>query len=159
MEEYMELYIGGMSQGKLNFVCMEKGIARDSREICDGKECTMEEILTKPVVNHLHVFIKRLLTETAQATPDLPEVDLNSYPHLRDSNFTEPLHRLEAVMEELITKNPSAFIICNELGYGIVPMDKADRVYRETVGRCLCRLAASSERVVRVVCGLGMTIK
>ncbi|WFR56094.1 bifunctional adenosylcobinamide kinase/adenosylcobinamide-phosphate guanylyltransferase [Anaerocolumna sp. AGMB13025] len=154
----MELYIGGMSQGKLNFVCREKGLAKDSREICDGKDCSMEEILTKPVINHLHVFIKRLL-ETAQENSDLPDVDLSAYPHLKSGNFTEPHHRLAAVMEELIAGNPSAVIICNELGYGIVPMDKADRVYRETVGRCLCRLAAYSERVVRVVCGLGMTIK
>lgn len=50
-------------------------------------------------------------------------------------------------------------VVTNELGCGIVPMDPADREYRETVGRICTCLAARSEEVVRVICGVGMVLK
>jgi adenosyl cobinamide kinase/adenosyl cobinamide phosphate guanylyltransferase len=50
-------------------------------------------------------------------------------------------------------------VICNEVGCGIVPIEPLDIAYREAVGRCCCELAKKSERVVRVVCGIGMDIK
>ncbi len=155
----MELYIGGISQGKLKFVCDTKGLARDSKDICDGADCSLEDLLTRPVINHLHLFLKRLLTEGTERESDLHEIDFRSYPDLKEKVFSDPLHKAETVMEELIVKNPSAVIICNEVGYGIVPMDRSDRIYRENVGRCLCRLAACSTSVVRIVCGLGMKIR
>ena len=50
-------------------------------------------------------------------------------------------------------------IICDEIGCGIVPMEAFERDYRETDGRICQRIAAYSEEVHRVICGLGMRIK
>lgn len=61
--------------------------------------------------------------------------------------------------EELIEKNPDIVIISEEVGYGVVPMDAFDREYREKVGRICTKLAAYSEKVIRVVCGIGTVIK
>lgn len=155
----MELYIGGMSQGKLKLVCDKIKIQEDSNQICDGADCSLEDLFTSPVINHLHLFIRRLFIEEARTECALPFLDLNSCLAPKELDNTDPAHLAEVVVQELMDKNPAAIIICNEIGYGIVPMDKTDRLYRETVGRCLCRLAAYSERVVRVVCGLGMKIK
>ena len=50
-------------------------------------------------------------------------------------------------------------IICDELGCGVVPLDRADREWRERTGRLCCELAAKANRVDRVFCGLAMQIK
>ena len=50
-------------------------------------------------------------------------------------------------------------IVCREVGCGIVPMDAFEREYRETVGRVCTELAAMSEEVHRVLCGVGTVIK
>ncbi len=50
-------------------------------------------------------------------------------------------------------------VIGDETGCGIVPIDREDTIYRETVGRCMCILAEKSEGVVRIICGIGQVIK
>ena len=47
----------------------------------------------------------------------------------------------------------------NDVGSGIVPMEKSERVYRENVGRAGCYIAKRADVVVRVSCGCGMEIK
>ncbi|MCD7884268.1 MAG: bifunctional adenosylcobinamide kinase/adenosylcobinamide-phosphate guanylyltransferase [Lachnospiraceae bacterium] len=59
----------------------------------------------------------------------------------------------------LIEKNPDIVIVSNELGYGIVPMEKQDRLWRETTGRVCTCLASRASAVVRVVCGIGTWLK
>lgn len=61
--------------------------------------------------------------------------------------------------EKLIQENPEAVIVCQEVGYGVVPMERTDRIYREAVGRICTRLAAYSKKVTRVICGIGTVIK
>ena len=65
----------------------------------------------------------------------------------------------KAFAAELIEKNPDAVIVCDEIGLGIVPLDAFDRRWREETGRALCLLAAASERVVRVYCGIPQVLK
>ena len=62
-------------------------------------------------------------------------------------------------MAELMQENPDAFVTADEIGCGIVPMEAFERDYRETDGRICQRIAAYSEEVHRVICGLGMRIK
>lgn len=50
-------------------------------------------------------------------------------------------------------------VICNEVGCGIVPMDAAERAWRDRVGRTCALLAAKAEKVVRVCCGIPVFIK
>ena len=61
--------------------------------------------------------------------------------------------------KDLIEKNPDAVVICTEIGMGIVPMDKEERLWREQTGKCLKLLAAASEEVYRVYAGVGVKIK
>ena len=61
--------------------------------------------------------------------------------------------------ERLMQGNPDAFVTADEIGCGIVPMEAFERDYRETDGRICQRIAAYSEEVHRVICGLGMRIK
>ena len=63
------------------------------------------------------------------------------------------------VIDEISEKNHDITIISTEIGYGVVPMDKGDREWRETVGRTCCYIAKKADEVVRVVCGVGNRIK
>ena len=50
-------------------------------------------------------------------------------------------------------------LICDEVGSGIVPLERKDRIYREAVGRVLCAAVAKSDRVERILCGIGQCLK
>ena len=58
-----------------------------------------------------------------------------------------------------IKSRPDAVIIAQEVGSGIVPMDKFEREYRERLGRCLVNIAESSDRVIRIFCGMETVLK
>ena len=61
--------------------------------------------------------------------------------------------------EGLLAVNPDVILICDEVGCGVVPVERERRSWREQVGRLCCRLAARAERVERIFCGLPMVLK
>jgi adenosylcobinamide kinase/adenosylcobinamide-phosphate guanylyltransferase len=61
--------------------------------------------------------------------------------------------------EKLVKNKPDIVVVSDELGYGVVPVDAFDREYREVNGRINCLFAQNSERVIRVVCGVGTVLK
>ena len=65
----------------------------------------------------------------------------------------------EKEAELFMEKYPDAVVISDEVGCGIVPLDKFEREYRERLGRFLIKIAERSERVVRIFCGIGTVIK
>ena len=112
----MILVIGGVGQGKLDYVLQKTGYGREQ------VARTPEEARTRPIFDGLERW------------PELNE-------------------------EELLAANPELIVICDEVGCGVVPMDPAQRTWREQVGRLCCRLAARAERVERIFCGLPMVLK
>ena len=56
-------------------------------------------------------------------------------------------------------EHPDAVVAANEVGAGVVPMEKSDRMFREAAGRGLCVIAQQAETVTRVTCGIGMKLK
>ncbi|MCR5073242.1 MAG: bifunctional adenosylcobinamide kinase/adenosylcobinamide-phosphate guanylyltransferase [Clostridiales bacterium] len=50
-------------------------------------------------------------------------------------------------------------VICAEVGSGVIPLERAERAYRETVGRLCVILAQEASAVVRVVAGIPVVIK
>lgn len=50
-------------------------------------------------------------------------------------------------------------VICDEIGCGVVPIDRADENWREAVGRLCCALAQEADAVVRVIAGVPQFIK
>lgn len=69
----------------------------------------------------------------------------------------DPLEEAEAFWESISDKN--TIIICDEVGSGIVPMEKGERIYREMTGRVSCYFAEKAEEVIRVTAGIGIKIK
>ena len=50
-------------------------------------------------------------------------------------------------------------VIATEVGGGVVPTDYSVREQRERAGRLSCLLAERADQVIRVFCGLPMTLK
>lgn len=94
--------------------------------------CTPEEALSAPAVDRFHEICRTLL---------------------------ERGESVERYVDRLLSENPGAVLVCDEIGLGVVPLDPFERRWREETGRALCRIAAASQRVERVVCGLGMRLK
>ena len=63
----------------------------------------------------------------------------------------DPMALLERLRGHVVT--------CDEVGCGVVPIDRADEAYREAVGRLCCALAAEADAIVRVTAGLPQYIK
>ena len=63
----------------------------------------------------------------------------------------DPMALLEHLRGSVVT--------CDEVGCGVVPIDRADEAYREAVGRLCCALAAEADAIVRVTAGLPQYIK
>ena len=72
---------------------------------------------------------------------------------------------------ELVCENPDVsdslfdtlrempVVICDEVGSGIVPMERRERELRDACGRLCIALAADAEKVVRMVCGIATVLK
>ena len=98
----------------------------------DGTELSEDGLLKAEGILHFEEYIRRMLSR---------EEDVS------------------LLAEKLIEQNPAVVIVCREVGYGVVPIDPFERKYREAVGRICTKLAAFSNRVTRVVCGIGTVIK
>nr|WP_317282395.1 bifunctional adenosylcobinamide kinase/adenosylcobinamide-phosphate guanylyltransferase [uncultured Sellimonas sp.] len=58
-----------------------------------------------------------------------------------------------------IQEHPEAVIIMDEVGCGIVPVEKEERKWREAVGRAGCILAKSAAEVYRIMAGMAVRLK
>lgn len=84
--------------------------------------------------------------------PDLPLVQ-NLHGRVRDELAAgrDPMALLDSLRGHAVT--------CDEVGCGVVPLDRADEDYREAVGRLCCDLADEADVVVRVMAGVPQWIK
>lgn len=124
------LIIGGAYQGKKAFTCEQFQLKE--QELVDGRTSPYGSLTVSKGMHHLQDYIKRFLLDELDAT--------------------------EQILSE-IDANPEVYLLCNELGCGLVPIDAFDRRYRETVGRLQCELAKRAKEIYRVYCGIGVKIK
>ena len=64
-----------------------------------------------------------------------------------------------AFTEKLCAEGKLSAVIMDEVGCGIVPIDKDERIWRENCGRCGCIIAEKADAVIRMVCGIPAVIK
>ncbi len=125
----MELIIGGAYSGKLTYAKKEYGIGE--KEVLDLALCGPDG--TSRAFRHLEAYTKRCAEKRMTAD----EVLLTLEPH----------------------SGTPIFIISREIGSGIVPMDKAERYWRELHGQILAALAKKADRVTRLFCGVEEVLK
>lgn len=134
----MIFIIGGEHQGKLNYaLSLTEFKNEDVIDYSNMESLKLREIINcnKTVLYNFNILIKELLR----------------------------VYDDEEIVKEKINNMFKAcrisVVISNEIGYGIVPMDKFERRYRELTGRICCDIAKESKEVHRVVCGIGTIIK
>ena len=64
---------------------------------------------------------------------------------------------IEAVIKRVMEY--ADIIVCDEIGSGIIPVDKKEDLWREETGRALCEIASKADEVYRVVAGIAQKIK
>ena len=62
-------------------------------------------------------------------------------------------------IDSFINSYPDGIVVTDEIGCGVVPIEKKDRELIERQGRMQIETAKRSDEVWRVVCGQGMRIK
>ena len=74
-------------------------------------------------------------------------------------------------LQDIIAKDPrnasellpllenKELVICNEVGSGVIPVIKNDRMAREATGRLCVLLAKKATKVIRPICGIPTVIK
>ena len=134
----MELVIGGRAQGKLSYVLAKypEASVMEGETPWQGEEPCMPWNHADVVIwNHFHLSVRAWLMEGREAA------------------------KLWDYVEAWVLSHPNAVIISDEIGNGIVPMEKEERLWREETGRLLCKIAAKATLVERVICGIPMRIK
>lgn len=100
--------------------------------ITDGAACLFDEAATAKCINQYHVLIQRL-----------------------HAAGRDPV----AWTEQLCAENPECIILLDEIGCGIIPLERDERIRRELTGICGCIIAKHSDAVIRLVCGVPNVIK
>lgn len=125
----MKMIIGGAYQGKKKYAIEKYNLFEN--ELLNGEIMSIENDGNISCIYNFHKLIKRILNRP---------------------NFMEYINLI-------IEKNPNLIIITDEIGNGIVPIDKEDRIWRETVGNVCCYIAKKSDIVTRIICGIPINIK
>lgn len=89
---------------------------------------------------------------------DMSDAVLDGRPvvyNLQDLVARDPMGS-EALLPALLDKQ---VVICNEVGSGVIPDNRQDRMAREQTGRLCVLLARRAQRVVRMVCGMPTVLK
>lgn len=126
----MIMITGGAFSGKKDYA--KKRFGFSDEEILNGENCSLEAVFSAKCIADYQLIVKRLLEENDDV-----------------QTFTE----------RLCKENPNAVVIINEIGAGIIPLEKSDRIWREETGRSGCLIARNSSEVIRLACGIPTTIK
>ncbi len=126
----MIMITGGAFSGKKDYA--KKRFGFSDEEILNGENCSIEAVFSAKCIADFQLIVKRLLEENADV-----------------QTFTE----------RLCKENQNAVVIINEIGAGIIPLEKSDRIWREETGRAGCLIARNSSEVIRLTCGIPTTIK
>ncbi len=125
----MILVFGGAYQGKKEFVSAKFGFSLEDMFICTEKD---EIDFSKSVISDFEEYILGAIR--------------------RDEN---PLAFVNANKAKLRDK----IIIITDVGSGIVPISKEQRLFRDNVGKVTQILSRESDEVYRVFCGIGEKLK
>ena len=133
----MILVIGGAYSGKTQFIKEQFNLSDD--DFIYGDAVTDEYICHYRAIADFNKYILPIVTES-----------------LTDNNIEELV--IDKVTK-LLHINKDIIVEMREVGSGIVPIEKKERLFREVIGRVSCSLAEQSEEVFRVVCGIPVKLK
>lgn len=151
----MILVIGGRAQGKRGFVRNQLCREQTFIQWADGEKDSWDVLMKSAYIFGLHCLVKRFIEgDRTLGAPEgwLLAAEMGGGP----ISWEELPGRLASA---LLEGKRDRIIVTDEIGYGIVPIEKQERLYREMTGRLCCILAKEAEEVWRVCCGIGQRIK
>lgn len=135
---HMRFITGGAFQGKRDFA--EQLLSREGvleYETADGAADPFEAAYSRKLVVNVQDYVRR-------------------FAGLEDGEARE---RLQEFLDRLIKENPGAVAVMDEIGCGIVPVGREERLWRDLAGEAAQTLAACSRDVYRVTGGLAQVLK
>ena len=126
----MIFVIGGMAQGRLNFVFNKFGL--DFKDVFDAEKKKITEFSGEKIIYHMEEAVSEWI--------------------LSEKDYQDEV-------KNLINHHNDCIVISQEMGSGLVPIDEYERKWREISGRVNNILAENSIEVYRVCCGIGLKIK
>ncbi|MBE5996849.1 MAG: hypothetical protein E7240_05795 [Lachnospiraceae bacterium] len=169
----MNLYIGGRSQGKLEYCkslhekedCVildgaflsadaAAGLTGNASGTAstDASENVSDSSAGTIIFNRLHLWVRTCLQENK----DPQEVFFAFANAVSEKQTGKPSDECVCGTSD---QEICLEVISDEIGNGIVPNDPFEREWREATGRLLREIAMRSDRVVRIVCGMPQVIK
>lgn len=115
---------------------------------CQGKSQWAEN--TFPQYNKIN--IDNVLSEEEQGYIKIDDF------HIVMKNWLLQKADYKENVKKICSQN-SWIIISNEVGSGIIPMEKNDRLWREETGRMLTFIAGEADEIYRIFCGIPVKIK
>lgn len=95
--------------------------------------CNSDNInLEKKVICGFHIFVKNMILENRS-----------------------PLEYIKSNMDKLKDK----IIITDDIGLGIVPIEKIDRIWRDEHGKSIQYISSKSKKVIRIFLGIEKVLK
>lgn len=77
----------------------------------------------------------------------------------KNQTSVQDLEKCWIKIEKLWKDGKFSILVVDEIGYGMVPMKRNDRRYRELTGRITCKFAEQADEVYRVIAGIPQRLK
>lgn len=166
-EGKMILVIGGYAQGKLDYVtsrfsvvehqiycgCLPEAAGRGRRE---------EEYEKNKYEENAHEKKEYRASDCGKTVEELVVVScFNQWIEglCRGEDAGEDYESCMAVLRPWLRRFPNSILITEQVGNGVVPIEKRQRLLRDTIGAVQVELAKEADEVVRVICGIPQRIK
>lgn len=136
---HMRLIVGGAHQGKKETALkiLDREHKAGAETMADGGRDSFDAAFKGELVLNFHEYIRR-------------------FSFLKPEEARDKMHLF---LELLKKENPGVTVVSDEIGCGIVPVAKEDRLWRDLLGEALQDLAKESDEVYRVICGCVQTLK
>lgn len=178
----MILIIGGYAQGQLEYVRQRYEVT--DRQVfsaclpvvpCDQKESQGTPAEQPIVIQDFNAWLRQEIMAIQNHDGVDSETEMVRHSSEKDSEIESEVvvmenaaekdsetlifEQLQRKLEEWLAQYPNALLISDEVGNGLVPMAKEERLIRDLIGRTQVYLAKRAEEVIRVICGIGQRIQ
>lgn len=126
----MELIFGGAYQGRLEYAKSKYNLRDEDIFFCSEDKAEID--LSKPAIYCMEKFLLACIREGRNPADEFKNIS-------------------DALTDRIV--------ICTDISQGIVPVDKALRLWREETGRAMVKLAKDAQSVTRIFAGLPLTLK
>lgn len=148
--------MGGAYQGKLAYVQEYYNISDDDILDFEKSDIDRENDVGENAKKNKEDVVEKWLTDSVKDKKCFYHCHL--FVKWAVKNGVDVISTWEKIVS-LLCESEDCYVIMDEIGNGIIPLDRFERNYREQAGIFGCYLARRADEVIRVICGIGNRIK